>query len=295
MNGLKILEGHTIDSLVDPKALIDNIREALLGGRAVERVSMEESGSWLGLMGASSPGFFAVKIVGVYPENPARGLPLVRGLLLLLSASSGEVLLAADAGPATGWRTAAATALALSLMGYSGGGVLGVIGAGVQARYHLEVLSRIYRPSRIIITSRTRARAEALASAYGAELASLEDLLSASQVVVAATNSREPVVRGSLLRSGAFVASVGAPKPVRELDGTVIERSRCVLVDTRSGAERETDDVKGAREVVELREMLEGRKCEWGDIRVYKSVGYSLFDLAIALHLYSGVAKKTPR
>ncbi|MEB3860199.1 MAG: hypothetical protein LRS43_03200, partial [Desulfurococcales archaeon] len=161
----------------------------------------------------------------------------------------------------------------------------GVIGAGTQARYHLEVMTRVYEPERILVNGRSRERAEALSRAYGGELAGRDTLLSTSDVVIAATNSEEPVVRGRMLREGAIVASVGAPRPVRELDEEAIRRAGCILVDTRAGALSETDDVRGARVLVELREALLGRGCDWSDIRVYKSVGFSLFDLAIAMHL----------
>ncbi len=248
---------------------------------------MEHRGSWVAVMLAAGQGYFAVKVVGVYPGNPARGLPLVRGRLMLFDANTGSLLLEAPAEQPTGWRTAAASALALRLMGFRGGGTLGVIGAGVQASYHVRLLTQVFAFDRLLVYSRTRARAERLAALYGGRYADLEQLLRSSTVVVAATTSRTPVVKGALLRSGAYVVSVGAPRPVRELDDDVIRRARCVVVDTREGVLSESDDVPGWARVVELAELLRGARCEGeGDVAVYKSVGTASLDLAVAMHLY---------
>lgn len=286
------LDAGDVDRLADPEGLVEDVERLLASGAsAPPRLSLEHRGSWLGVMPAAGQGFYAVKIVGVYPGNPGRGLPLVRGRLLLLDAETGEALLEADAAPATGWRTAAATAAALRLLGGTSG-VLGVVGAGVQARYHLRLLTRLYSCSTVLVASRNKARAWELAKSYGGEAVSLEKLLRRSDVVVAATTSPSPVVLGGLLRSGAVVASVGAPRPVRELDREVLLRARCALVDTREGVLRESGDLdeeavgETGVELVELGEALRGRKCGWGDIGLYKSVGAALLDLAAALHLY---------
>ncbi len=296
MPGALRLGGADVDGLVDPEGLIGVIEELLRGGaRAPGRLSLEHGGSWLASMAAAWSGYYAVKIVGVYPGNPARGLPLVRGVLLLFDASTGEPLLEAPAEEATGWRTAAASALALRILGYRGGGVLGVIGAGVQAEYHLRVLTGTYRFDGVLVYSRTRARAEGLAARFNGQAArGLEELLRASTVVVAATTSREPVVKGALLGGGSYVVSVGAPKPVRELDEHTIRRAGCILVDTREGVLSESGDVPGWVETVELGEALQGRRaCRHGDIAVYKSVGTAVFDLAVALHLYRQATRQS--
>jgi alanine dehydrogenase len=281
------LSGLDVDKLVDVKSLMDLIERALTESpRPPPRTAIEYLGSWFGVMPASGLGYYVVKIVGVYPENPGRGLPLVRGTLLLFDPRSGDIVLEADAGPATGWRTATTTLVALKLMGY-GGGALGIIGAGVQARYHLEVVRRASGYDKLLVYSLTKARAEALAKSYDGRVAgSLRELLEASDTIIAATTSREPVVVNSYVRSGALVASIGAPRPVRELEPELVRRGKCLLVDTREGVTSESDDWIGAESIVELSEALKGARCDWGDIRVYKSVGYSLLDLAIAVHLY---------
>ena len=290
------LTGRDVEELVDVRGLISDLKEVLLSKvKAPKRLVLEHMGSWFGVMPAAGLGYYSVKLVGVYPENPEKGLPLVRGVLLLFNAKTGERLLEAPAEEATGWRTATASALALEILGYRGGGVVGVIGSGVQAKYHVRVLQEVFGFDTLLIHSRTRERAEEFARAFGGRVASLEELLAESDVIIAATTSRTPVVKGSLVKKGSYVVSVGAPWPVRELDEDTIRRSSCVLVDTKEGVREETDEIPPWATVIELSEALAGKSCEWGDIKVYKSVGMPLLDLAIAIHLYKAASARKGR
>ena len=282
----KLLNPGDVDRLMTPQLIVGWVKRVLEAPEAVEapRTSVEYKGSWLGAMVASGFGRHVVKIVGVYPQNPERGLSLIRGILLSIDSSTGEEVLRAPAEEPTGWRTAAASALALGLMGFKGGGVLGVIGAGVQARYHIEVLTSIYTFERLLVHSRTEAKARKLASRYGGRVADRVELLRSSDVVVAATTSQRPVVTREL-KIGSWVVSVGAPKPVREIDDVVLARALCVVTDSPIAAQ-ESDDAARAPRLVTLRSLITGREqCIQGDYRVYKSVGTPLLDLAAALAL----------
>ena len=278
------LNDRAVELLVEPGELVEEIRRVLLDPSAVEagREAVSAGGSWFAAMTAGDDTIVSVKNVGVYPGNPGRGLPLVMALTIVVSSRTGEPLLAYEANSATGLRTASASLLAARLLGAREGGVLGIIGAGVQARWHGRVFKRLLRPSEVLVHSRTRARAERLARELGGSVAGLEEVNRRSDTLVAATNSREPVVLGALLRSGAVVVSVGAPAPVRELDQAVRRRARCLLADTRTGVLRESPDGEGWDRVVGLDEILRGASCERGDVGVYKSVGRPLFDLAIS-------------
>ncbi|GAB6148093.1 ornithine cyclodeaminase family protein [Stetteria hydrogenophila] len=287
---MMLLGAGDVERLMDARGLVEAVREVLVSDAvAPPRVSLEHGGAWLAAMPAAGLRLHVVKAVGIYPGNVALGLPLIRGVLVALDEGTGEALLAADAGAVTAWRTPAASALALEVLGYRGGGVLGVVGAGVQGRMHARILSSLYRPERILVYSITGRRAEKLASEVGGEVAPLERLLKESDVVVAATLSREPVVRGRLLKSGAYVVSVGAPKPVHEVDRDALARAGCLLVDTLDGYRREAgeaEDEPEGLEVVELRDVVRGvAECRPREVAVYKSVGTGLFDLAAAVYL----------
>jgi len=284
------INNDLVDQLVEARSLVDYIKKILVSN-AIEssRSHLEYGDVWFGLMPAAGNGFISVKLVGVYPENPSKGLPLVRGKLLLFDASTGELALISDAEAPTGWRTAATSALALEVMGFKGGGILGVIGSGTQAVYHLRVLTSLYNFDRIYVFSRNRARAERVASMYNANYTGLEELLRNSDVIVAATNSKEPVVKRAFVRENSIIVSVGAPKPVREVDDELIINASCILVDTLMVLLESGDVRKGLideSKLITLRDALSSnKKCMEKGIRLYKSVGTPILDLAIALYL----------
>lgn len=269
-----------VDSAVDPKGLVGDVEKALKARHIVlPRRALTIGDVWFAPMASYVEGMgIGVKLVGIYPSAS----PSVRALAALIDPSTGDVLALADATKLTGWRTAAASALALRLMGVRPK-VVGVVGAGVQAQYHIRVFREVFAPESILIYSRSRARD--VAGALGAKYAELDEVLSAD-VVIAATNSKEPVVRGAKLKQGSAVISVGAPKPVRELDEDVKRRAGCALVDSPEAAE-ETDDVAGI-EAVPLEDVLAGRRsCAFKEIALYKSVGYAPFDTAAIYHVYA--------
>ncbi len=287
------LSPEDIDKLVEPEGLINKMKNVLISDSSAPlRPSLEEKGSWFSSMTARGLGYYVVKLVGVYPKNLERGLPLVRGLVLLFDAERGDLLLEADAERFTAIRTAAATALALKVM-KAHGGILGIIGAGTQGTAHATFLSKIMRFERYFIYDYDTKRAERLAKELGGEVANLRDLLTNSDVIVSATTSRKPVILGKLVKRGTRIASIGAPKPVKEADLDTLKRAHCILVDTKEGVLNEAgcfEDVAKSGtdlELVELREVLRGIKdCVPKEIWFYKSVGTALFDLATAIYLY---------
>ncbi|MEL9990437.1 MAG: ornithine cyclodeaminase family protein [Thermoproteus sp.] len=268
-----------VDSLVDPAGLVEDIKAALTAPKKVlPRRALEHQGLWFAPMAAYVEGMgIGAKLVGIYPK--AR--PPVKAISALIDVENGEVLAIADGTKLTGWRTAAASALAVRLLG-ARPDIIGVIGAGVQAEHHVRVFREVFKPSRILVYSRSRA--VEFAKRLGVETATLEEVHRAD-LVIAATNSKEPVVFGRLLRPGAAVVSVGAPKPVRELDEEVKRRARCAVADSPEARE-ETDDLSGL-DVVLLEDLASGRgECQRGEIALYKSVGYAPFDTAAVFHIY---------
>lgn len=282
-----VISREKVDSIVDPQGLVEDIRNTYLSQYiALERVSSTVGGTWLGVMrGFHRDLGFLVKIVGIFPQ----AYPRVKGVVVVIDHITGDVKAVIDGYSLTGWRTAGASALAQIILGGYRIDTLGIIGAGTQAHYHLRVFTRIFKIGRILISTRNPERARGILSEFGAEQVSTKDLNRMSTTIIAATNSTEPVVFGDLLSPGSIVISVGAPKPVRELDEKTLQRAGCALVDTRHGVLEESDDVKGI-EVVEIGEALRGRGCSFKEIKLYKSVGTSVLDIAGALHILKRAA-----
>jgi len=265
-----------IDPLVDPAEAVETIRRAYFADAVfLPRQALSVGETWFApMVGYMANAGIAVKLVGIYPK----GIPRVKAVVLVFDPERGTPLALINGTQLTGWRTAAASAVAAKAMGAEPKEV-GIIGAGLQGEYHLRVFKTLYPSARFKIFNKTEEKAKEMSRKYGVVATTLAEVLE-SDLVISATTSRSPVVRE--VRSGAVVISVGAPRPVRELDDEVKRRAGCMLVDNPHAAE-ESDDV-GDRWVY-IGDFLKGTECRFGEVKVYKSVGNPLFDVAMAQYV----------
>ena len=123
-----------------------------------------------------------------------------------------------------------------------------------------------------------------LAAEIGATATSAEDAVRGADVVVTATDSQQPVLRGAWLKPGVLVNAVGAVGPARrELDDDAMRGA--VVVDSREAAMQESADISLAKASIyaELGELLAGSKPKpKAEITVFKSLGLAVEDLAAA-------------
>lgn len=191
-------------------------------------------------------------------------------------------------------RTGAASGVAATHLARRGAASLGLIGAGWQAEAQLAAI-RAAVPSieRVVVSSRSRERAEAFAAANEAEVAESPSEAGGCDVVVTATSSKDPVLRGDWLSDGALVCAIGANDPrARELDAQVIARATVVCCDSIEDARLESGDLiepiaAGQLDWLEVQELaqivsgeLPGRQADT-DVVVFKSNGIAPWDLAI--------------
>ncbi len=115
-----------------------------------------------------SEDLLGIKWVVGFPENAARGLPVITATTIISDAATGLPLGILDAGGITALRTAAVSGVAISRWGPADPGPVAIIGAGVQARSHLPVVAHLLPGVAVTICDRDRARAEALAQEVAA-------------------------------------------------------------------------------------------------------------------------------
>jgi alanine dehydrogenase len=293
-----ILDEDAVRGLLRMEELIPAIARGLAdlsGGKVVQpmRVMMPivDHGGFLGVMPAYS-GALGAKLVTFYPNN--QGIPSHHATILLFRPETGEPLCVMDGRLITEMRTAAMSAVATRLLARTDASVLGILGSGVQARGHLEAL-RLVRTFREVRAWSPR-NARAFAERFGIQAAaSAEEAVRGADVIVVATTSETPVLRGDWLSPGAHVNAVGAPRPTwRELDDDVLQRSR-LYVDQREAATRESGDVIAAGHVyAEIGEVVagtkEGRRSA-DEITLFKSVGIALADVVSADLVYRRAAE----
>jgi alanine dehydrogenase len=220
------------------------------------------------------------------------GTPFVVVLFSLAEARVEAVLEAEVLGR---MRTAAASAVAARYLARPGAETLGVIGCGRQAAAHVVAL-RAALPSlqRVVVYCRDEARLAAFCAEHGAEPGESHGDAAACDVVVTATTSKDPVLRGEWLQPGAFVCAIGANEPAyRELDNVVLERATFVCTDSREEAQLEAGDLiepvaRGVLDWLEVYELhavvageVQGRVTD-EDVVVFKSNGVASWDVAAA-------------
>jgi len=261
--------------------------EAYAPGRLA--VPLAEEGVLL-VMPAADGELAVTKLVTVHPSNAALGLQTIQGEVVVMEAETGRRLRLLEGETVTARRTAALSLLAARMLAPDPGGPLLIVGAGVQARAHLEAFMECLGTREVYLTSRTRDRAEALAS-YARQLGASARVvgepggaLERTTLIVAATSSDTPVLPEGV-REDAFVAAVGAHRAeAAELAPGLLHRGK-LYVDDLEGARNEAGDLIQAgvdwASVAALEAVLEAARPERGPV-IFKSVGHALWDLAAA-------------
>jgi ornithine cyclodeaminase len=244
---------------------------------------------------------FALKAICIIPGNPARGLDAHQGTVTLFDGETGAPTAILDASAVTEIRTAAVTAVATALLARADARTLAVLGAGVQGRAHLTALAGVRDFEQVRVYAPTRAHAQALAEqaalpgALVSAVATAEDAVRGADVVVAATNSREPVLACAWLQPGAHVNAVGASTPqAREIDTATVAAS-ALFCDSRESVRHEAGEfqlavregaISGEEHIrAELGEVLAGSapgRRDDGELTLFRSLGIGVEDLAAA-------------
>jgi ornithine cyclodeaminase len=266
-----------------------------------------EEPSLMGLMPAHRTApkpAYGLKVICIFPGNPERGLDAHQGGVMLFDGETGEPRALLDASAVTEIRTAAVSGVATRLLAREDTQELAILGSGVQARSHLEAMSKVRPFEQARVFSRRAEHAQKFATESHAPfpveaVASAEEAVRGADVVVTATTSAEPLVRRDWLKAGAHVNAVGSSIPTaRELDADIISAA-ALFADARESMVNEGGDYLFAvREAgigpehirAELGEVLigssDGRRSD-DELTVFKSLGVAGEDLAAAEHVYA--------
>ncbi|MYL82050.1 delta(1)-pyrroline-2-carboxylate reductase family protein [Desulfovibrio aerotolerans] len=296
-------------SLSEAIAAVLRARQAGVA-QAPERLAVPIPGGVLLCMPAADGQLAVVKTITVHPGN--RDRPVIQGEVTVLEAATGRRLGVLDGPTTTARRTAAVSLLAARLLAPSTAGPLLVIGAGVQARAHVEAFWQGLGVRDIIVAGRTPDRVAALAAALAevgitvrlaADAAGLEQATRQAGRIITATTSNEPVL-ADVVRDDVFVSAVGSFTPeAAELPASLVLRS-ALFVDDPASAKVEAGDYLRAGvdwgAVTALEDILDSAPPRPAGPVVFKTVGHALFDLAAARQAYaaglaaSAVPRKSP-
>jgi ornithine cyclodeaminase len=280
-------------------------REGLNPLRSVIR--LPNRSDLLGLMPGhlGSPFALGLKVITIFPGNHGTRFDAHQGVVLLFEGERGRPLAIMNASEITAVRTAAVSAVATRLLAREDADDLAILGAGVQARTHVEAMLAVRPIRRVRVFSRTAEHREQFAARESARhgvaveaSGSAEEAVRGASIVCTTTSSKEPVLRGEWIDAGAHVNAVGASVPsARELDGAAVARAR-LFVDRRESTLNEAGDfllaqqegLVGEEQILgEIGELLlgevDGRGTE-EEVTLFKSLGLAVEDLAAATYVH---------
>ena len=307
---IRLLTEADARALITPAQAIDACRAAyaaLAQGRAelpdVITIEVKERHGEVHAKGGYLHGTprFSIKVATGFSQNPSLGLPSTSGSVWVFSAVTGVLeAMILDNGWLTELRTGAAGAVAADLLARREVDTVGIVGAGMQARYQLEALLQVRAPRHIVVASRNAARAAAYAAEMSERLgraieaaASIEALVRRADCIVTATSANAPIIRSEWVRPGTHITAMGSDMPHKcELDPALLGRAT-VVVDRLSqcltqgelhhavlAGTMRAEDVRG-----ELGEVIvgdrPGRRSD-DEITIADQTGVGVLDAAVA-------------
>jgi ornithine cyclodeaminase/alanine dehydrogenase-like protein (mu-crystallin family) len=309
-----VLSAADVRATADMPSVIAVVRQAyieLSDGRAVvpirTPITFGEAGITLYMPGYSpGAGAAVMKIVSVFPGNPARGLPTITALAVLTDTETGEPLAIMEAASVTALRTGAASGVATDLLARTGARTLALIGAGAQAHTQLDAILAVRPIESVRVYDRDPSMTAAFVAASAARYpiafaasATAGDAVDGADVVAAATTSRAPVFPGDRLTPGVHVNGVGSSTlDAQEVGPDAVCRMDKIVVDSRDAAMAEAGDlvvpmrqglIPETAIYAELGEIAAGRKPgreHENELTLFKTVGVAVLDLFTAKLAY---------
>jgi len=288
-------------------AVEEAFRELTSGTAAIPTrvgLTLGDRAGWVGAMPAylSRTNVLTTKIVTSYKDNPSKyGLPTVMAIIVLNDPETGKPEAVLEGTLITAMRTGAASGVATKYLARKDARVVGIFGAGIQARTQLEAIREVRNVHSAVVYDIVRDRGERFAGEMRRSLGmdvGIEDnpdrVVDKSDIVVTASTSKTPVFNGNCLKRGTHVNAIGSfTSDARELDDSAVRRSKIVVDSLQASLEEAGDLIIPLRSGViqrsdihaELGEIVVGLKPgreSDNEITLFKSVGLGIQDAATA-------------
>ena len=297
MSEIPVFDADAVFAAVPAEVAVAQTRESFLRHAAGEwtmpaktYVDAPPAGDFRA-MPARGGGLAILKWVTSFPGNPARGLPVVTGALLVSSAETGAMEAIIDCASVTSLRTGAAAAVSAQALARDGARSVGLIGCGVNGAWAARCLAAAGYGPGVCFDPRAEA-AETLAAELAWAAGSREQAL-AADVVVTVTPGERPVIAAADLHRGSHLAVLGADahgKAEVEIEALL----RCAIYCDEWEQASKGGELSGAvaagrlgrERVTELGAVLSGAAQGRGgpeEITLFDSTGLAIQDLGIAI------------
>lgn len=256
----------------------------------------------------------AVKTVNVHPHNREKyGMPTIMAIIILVDPKSGFPLAIMGGTTITNMRTGAAGGIAAKYLARKNSKVVGLIGAGAQARTQLMALLEVFGSfDEVRVWSRSeetrvRFKREAMAK-YGhlckiRDVERIEDAVRGADIIVTATPSRTPLVIDEWVQPGVHFNCIGVDAPGKEeLDPLILKRAKIVVDDLEQASYSGEINVPLSMGIIsrrdiwaEIGEIVAGTKPgreNDEEITVFVSTGLAVQDAVTANLVYQKALEK---
>jgi ornithine cyclodeaminase len=266
--------------------------------------------AWMpGSLAAGQP--FGIKVLSVVDNPGELGVESHQGGVMIFDPANGSPLALCEAGAITAVRTAAVSALATDRLARTEASVVAILGAGTQARSHIEAMLAVRPIERFRLWSRTQETAEQVAEeqsdVHGVPFDVATDVGSAvegTDIVCTTTSAREPILFAEMLEPGMHINAVGASIPTwREIDPGVVPLAT-LFTDRRESLSNEAGEYIHAVEtrlverglvVPEIGEVMNGDhpgRTSETEITFFRSLGLAVEDIASAQLVYERASER---
>lgn len=254
----------------------------------------------------------AIKVVSLFPTNPARGLAYIQAAVLVFDPETGRANALLEGSSLTAIRTGAAGGAAIDLLARQDSEVAAIFGAGAQGRTQLESACTARKIEIAFIFDSNMDKAQAFAAEMKGKGAVPKDIhvarnakeaVESADIICTATTSTKPVFDDQDLKPGTHISAVGSYTPeMQEVPAATLQRAK-IFVDSRSASLEEAGDlIQPIRAGLfdeshicgELGEVVLGIKSgreSQDEITYFKSVGIAVQD-AMAAQIALNNARK---
>jgi len=250
------------------------------------------------LKSANTEALVGWKAGSYWPGNIEKNMPCHASTIFLLNQETGHLDAVIEGSAVNAYRTAAADAVAVSVLAREDASCLAVFGTGHQAFYECLAVCRVRDIKMVLVVGRSHDKAQAMVAKLAAagikgQLTGAEEACRAADIIITATTAREALFSAEWVQAGTHISAMGVDtKGKQELPSNLFESadlycdftSQSVVI----GEFQHGDKTVVSNKLTMIGEVLSGRaqgRENNTDITIFDSSGIAVQDLFIGQHL----------
>ena len=249
--------------------------------------------------------YFGAKIITVFKSNLGTEFPSHQGYVMLFDSAHGSSLALVDGYAITKIRTGAVSAVATDLLARKDASCFAFLGAGEQARSHLEAFNLVRNIEELRVydvnADYAKAYAEEVKEKYDIPIkiaSSARDAVTGADVITTITTSHEPLIELADVKAGAHINAVGACTPRESEIAPELVAASKFFGDNRESVFNESGDflnplktglIGESHYLGDLGALLSGEitgRSSEDEITLFEALGLAVEDVAAARFIY---------